>query len=69
MYHLPLRLVSRPGATWGELPMNKAQRALASKLEEYSVADRRRKPEWQMRWPIEQDGTVDLTRPPRPRGW
>lgn len=46
--------------------MNKAQSMLATHLEERAAADRRLKPEWQMRWPMEKDGTVDLTRPPKP---
>ena len=46
--------------------MNKAQGTLASQLEERRVTDQRRKPEWQMRWLMEEDGTVNLTRPSKP---
>jgi nicotinamidase-related amidase len=46
--------------------MNTAQGAPAPQLDESTFADQRRKPEWQMRWLIEEDGTVDLTRPPQP---
>lgn len=46
--------------------MNKARQAFASPMGEVSEVDQRRKPERQVRWLIEEDGTVNLTRPPRP---
>ena len=46
--------------------MNKARWAFAPELDESQAVDGRRKPEWQRRWPIEEDGTIDLTRRPRP---
>ena len=46
--------------------MNKAQRVLDPQLDESTATDQRRKPEWQLRWLIEEDGTVNLTRPPQP---
>ena len=46
--------------------MNKAQEALASPLDKVTVVDQRRKPERQVGWLIEEDGTVIPTRPLRP---
>lgn len=46
--------------------MNKPGEAPISPLDKATVIDQRRKPEWQVRWPVLDDDTVDLTRPPKP---
>lgn len=46
--------------------MNKARQTPPSPLDEASVIDMRRRPEWQARWRVLDDDTVDLTRPPKP---
>ncbi len=46
--------------------MTKAGLAHVRQTPGSATADRRPRPQWQTRWRVEADGTVDLTRPPRP---